>query len=406
MIHARRGSLIKGSRTELEVNLNAKRIITLLMAAVMAMALLGCNAANTTPTPAIGNEATPTPPLTPTITSEPPTPVPTPTPTPAPTKDVSAMPEQAVFTELFSIKVGEGKNEIGYLNAAPLYVSGPTSFHVDEDDWIAILDPNRGRIMIFDDNELAHILDLRDELAYPYHMCYADGGFYIVDIGYEYILYAAFTMDDVGKTGCETKVYEIPEETTALLIIDIYATEKGVILDGAVAGEYHTSFNYWILDLKRGEFIPTDEYQEFEESEGETIIRTLGDEWHLPMAENCSFEIYGIDNHGFLYVGYYEDFYAEVGASTLEKTIRCYNSEGRQFGAARIDIDKYSSYPNVDTVVLEDGTIYHMACYEDRITIYEVTLGQRYETRKEELIERAIQKREEAQRRTADPDAP
>ena len=395
-----------GSRTELEVNLNAKIIITLLMAAVMAMALLGCNAANTTPTPAIGNEATPTPPLTPTITSEPPTPVPTPTPTPAPTKDVSAMPEQAVFTELFSIKVGEGKNEIGYLNAAPLYVSGPTSFHVDEDDWIAILDPNRGRIMIFDDNELAHILDLRDELAYPYHMCYADGGFYIVDIGYEYILYAAFTMDDVGKTGCETKVYEIPEETTALLIIDIYATEKGVILDGAVAGEYHTSFNYWILDLKRGEFIPTDEYQEFEESEGETIIRTLGDEWHLPMAENCSFEIYGIDNHGFLYVGYYEDFYAEVGASTLEKTIRCYNSEGRQFGAARIDIDKYSSYPNVDTVVLEDGTIYHMACYEDRITIYEVTLGQRYETRKEELIERAIQKREEAQRRTADPDAP
>ena len=370
----------------------------------MAMALLGCNAANTTPTPAIENEATPAPALTPEITAEPP--APEPTPTPAPTKDVSAMPEQAVFTELFSIKVGEGKNEIGYLNAAPLYVSGPTSFHVDEDDWIAILDPNRGRIMIFDDNELAHILDLRDELAYPYHMCYADGGFYIVDIGYEYILYAAFTMDDVGKTGCETKVYEIPEETTALLIIDIYATEKGVILDGAVAGEYHTSFNYWILDLKRGEFIPTDEYQEFEESEGETIIRTLGDEWHLPMAENCSFEIYGIDNHGFLYVGYYEDFYAEVGASTLEKTIRCYNSEGRQFGAARIDIDKYSSYPNVDTVVLEDGTIYHMACYEDRITIYEVTLGQRYETRKEELIERAIQKREEAQRRTADPDAP
>ena len=384
--------------------MNAKIIITLLMAAVMAMALLGCNAANTTPTPAIENEATPAPTLTPEITAEPP--APEPTPTPAPTKDVSAMPEQAVFTELFSIKVGEGKNEIGYLNAAPLYVSGPTSFHVDEDDWIAILDPNRGRIMIFDDNELAHILDLRDELAYPYHMCYADGGFYIVDIGYEYILYAAFTMDDVGKTGCETKVYEIPEETTALLIIDIYATEKGVILDGAVAGEYHTSFNYWILDLKRGEFIPTDEYQEFEESEGETIIRTLGDEWHLPMAENCSFEIYGIDNHGFLYVGYYEDFYAEVGASTLEKTIRCYNSEGRQFGAARIDIDKYSSYPNVDTVVLEDGTIYHMACYEDRITIYEVTLGQRYETRKEELIERAIQKREEAQRRTADPDAP
>ena len=403
MIHECCGSLIKGSRTELEENLNAKRIITLLMAAVMAAALLGCNAANTTPTPTIGNKATAAPTLTPEITSEPP--APEPTPTPAPTKDVSAMPELAVFTELFSIKVGEGKNEIGYMAVGPLYVPGPTAFYANEDGWIAILDPNRGRIMIFDGNKLAHILDLSDKLIYPYHMCYADGGFYIVDIGYEYILYAAFTMDDVGKTGCETKVYEIPEETTALLIGDIYATEKGVILEGS-DGSDSDHFCYWILDLKRGEFIPTDEYIIEIENDDELICLIFQDKWHVPLAENCSFDIYGIDKYGFIYVGYYEDFYAEVGAVTLEKTIRCYNSKGRQFGVARIDMDKYSSFLNMDTVVLEDGTIYHMACYEDRITIYEVTLGQRYETRKEELIERAIQKREEAQRRTADPDAP
>ena len=385
--------------------MNAKRIITLLLPAVMAAALLGCNAVNTTPTPAIGNEATPTPPLTPTITAEPSTPIPT--PTPAPTKDVSAMPEQAVFTELFSIPVGKGKNEIGYMAVGPLYVPGPTAFYANEDGWIAILDPNRGRIMIFDGNKLAHILDLSDKLIYPYHMCYADGGFYIVDIGYEYILYAAFTMDDVGKTDCETKVYELPEETTALLIIDIYATKKGVILSGSDSDH----FRDWILDLKRGEFIPTDDYIEYieeyiEEGEtGETIIRTLGDEWHVPRERNCSFDIYGIDKYGFIYVGCYEDF-TEVETVTLEKTIRCYNTEGRQFGVARIDIDKYSSYPNVDAVVLEDGTIYHMACYEDRVTIYEVALGQRYETRKDELIEQAIREIEEAQRRTADPDAP
>ncbi len=380
--------------------MNAKRIITLLMAAVMAMALLGCNAANTTPTPTNGNEATPAPTLTPEITAEPP--APEPTPTPAPTKDVNAMPELAVFTELFSIPVGKGKNEIGYmLEVPPMFSSGPTSFHVDEDGWIAILDP-KCRIMIFDGNKLAHILDLSDKLIYPYHMCYADGGFYIVDIGYEYILYAAFTMDDVGKTGCETKVYKIPEETTVLLIGDICATEKGVILSGSDGDR----FQDWILNLAHGKFIPTDEYIECVREGDELVCRILGNEWHIPVQNHCSLGVYGIDKYGFIYVGYYEDFYAEVGASTLEKTIRCYNTEGQQFGAARIDIDKYSSYPNVDAVVLEDGTIYHMACYEDRITIYEVTLGQRYETRKEELIERAIQKREEAQRRTADPDAP
>ena len=75
----------------------------------------------------------------------------------------------------------------------------------------------------------------------------------------------------------------------------------------------------------------------------------------MPLAENCSFDIYGIDKYGFIYVGYYEDFYAEVGAVTLEKTIRCYNSKGRQFGVARIDMDKYSSFLNMDTVVLEDA---------------------------------------------------
>ena len=383
--------------------MNAKRIKALFLSTVMAMALLGCDAVSTIPTPTIGNEATPTPPLTPTITAEPSTPIPT--PTPAPTKDVSAMPEQAVFTELFSIPVGKGKNEIGYMAVGPLYVPGPTAFYANEDGWIAILDPNRDRIMIFYGNKLAHILDLSDKLSYPYHMCYADGGFYIVDIDYEYILYAAFTMDDVGKTGCETKVYEIPEETTALLIGDIYATEKGVILEGS-DGSDSDHFCYWILDLKRGEFIPTDEYIIEIENDDELICLIFQDKWHVPLAENCSFDIYGIDKYGFIYVGYYEDFYAEVGAVTLEKTIRCYNSKGRQFGVARIDMDKYSSFLNMDTVVLEDGTIYHMACYEDRITIYEVTLGQRYETRKDELIERAIRKREEAQRRTADPDAP
>ena len=383
--------------------MNAKRIITLLMAAVMAAALLGCNAANTTPTPTIGNKATAAPTLTPEITSEPP--APEPTPTPAPTKDVSAMPELAVFTELFSIKVGEGKNEIGYMAVGPLYVPGPTAFYANEDGWIAILDPNRDRIMIFYGNKLAHILDLSDKLSYPYHMCYADGGFYIVDIDYEYILYAAFTMDDVGKTGCETKVYEIPRGTTALLIIDIYATEKGVILYGVDENDNFT--NNWLLDLTCEKFILTNKYTEYIEEKDIMVYRRLKNEWHIPQEANFLVGgIYGIDKYGFIYVGYYENFYAEVGANTLEKTIRCYNSEGRQFGAARIDIDKYSSYPNVDAVVLEDGTIYHMACYEDRVTIYEVTLGQRYETRKEELIEQAIRKREEAQRRTADPDAP
>ena len=78
----------------------------------------------------------------------------------------------------------------------------------------------------------------------------------------------------------------------------------------------------------------------------------------MPLAENCSFDIYGIDKYGFIYVGYYEIFMPRLGQLLLKKRYACYNSKGRQFGVARIDMDKYSSFLNMDTVVLEDGTIY------------------------------------------------
>lgn len=69
---------------------------------------------------------------------------------PAPTKDLSAMPEQAEFIEILNLKIGSGENELGYFEKPfPMYVTGPASFHVDGEGWIAVLDTYNLRVTIY-----------------------------------------------------------------------------------------------------------------------------------------------------------------------------------------------------------------------------------------------------------------
>lgn len=80
----------------------------------------------------------------------------------------------------------------------------------------------------------------------------------------------------------------------------------------------------------------------------------------------------------------------------FEKTIRCYNPAGEMYGCARIDDDKYFTFPTRDVIVMPDGRVYHMACLEDRVVIYEIILGRTYESRGEELVEEAIREYEQS----------
>ena len=355
---------------------------------IIAMFVSGCvHTSKETPSPSV------IPPMPDAGRTEAPTQTPASKPSPsqdipAPTKDLSAMPEQAEFIEVLNLKIGSGENELGYFEKPfPMYVTGPASFHVDGEGWIAVLDTYNLRVTIYEDSRQVYEIDLKDELVFPYFMCYSGEGFYILDITMEYVLFVDFTHDYIGKDiKHKPVVYELPEGCQASLVSGLDYTENGVTIYG----------NPHIYNLKDGSFIVGEETV-FTQADDDRIIYKKGDmNWAIKQMENCRIEeLYGTDKDGFAYVKHYEDF-PEAPWAVFEKTIRCYNPLGEMYGCARIDDDKYFTFPTRDVIVMPDGRVYHMACLEDRVVIYEIILGRTYESRGEELVEDAIREYEQS----------
>ncbi len=356
---------------------------------IIAMFVSGCVPAGSgTPSPSVN---LPTPDATQTAAPTQ-TPASAPSPSqgiPAPTKDLSAMPGQAEFIEILNLKIGSGENELGYYlrELIPMYVMGPASFHVDEEGWIAVLDTYNSRVTIYEDSRQVYEINLQDELAYPYFMCYSGEGFYILDITMEYVLFVDFTHDYIGKNNKhKTVVYELPEGCQASLVSGLDYTEDGVTIYG----------NPHIYNLEDDQFIIGKETV-FTQADYDKIIYKKDDmSWAIKLLENCRIEeLYGTDKDGFAYVKHYEDF-PEAPWAVFETTIRCYNSAGEMYGCARIDDDKYFTFPTRDVIVMPDGRVYHMACLDDRVVVYEIILGRTYESRGEELVEDAIREYEQS----------
>ena len=356
---------------------------------IIAMFVSGCVPAGSgTPSPSVN---LPTPDATQTAAPTQ-TPASAPSPSqgiPAPTKDLSAMPGQAEFIEILNLKIGSGENELGYYlrELIPMYVMGPASFHVDEEGWIAVLDTYNSRVTIYEDSRQVYEINLQDELAYPYFMCYSGEGFYILDITMEYVLFVDFTHDYIGKNNKhKTVVYELPEGCQASLVSGLDYTEDGVTIYG----------NPHIYNLEDDQFIIGKETV-FTQADYDKIIYKKDDmSWAIKLLENCRIEeLYGTDKDGFAYVKHYEDF-PEAPWAVFETTIRCYNSAGEMYGCARIDDDKYFTFPTRDVIVMPNGRVYHMACLDDRVVVYEIILGRTYESRGEELVEDAIREYEQS----------
>ena len=355
---------------------------------IIAMFVSGCvHTSKETPSPSV------IPPMPDAGRTEAPTQTPASKPSPsqdipAPTKDLSAMPEQAEFIEILNLKIGSGENELGYFEKPfPMYVTGPASFHVDGEGWIAVLDTYNLRVTIYEDSRQVYEIDLKDELVYPYFMCYSGEGFYILDITMEYVLFVDFTHDYIGKDiKHKPVVYELPKGSNALVTYGLEYTKHGLTL-------YIGSYIYYLEDEK---FIIGKDTKSIENGYNWIKYKIDDNSWTIEFEDNYSVgELLGTDNEGFAYVRYYEDF-PEAPWVLFETTIRCYNPSGEMYGCARIDDDKYFTFPTRDVIVMPDGRVYHMACLEDRVVIYEIILGRTYESRGEELVEEAIREYEQS----------
>ena len=70
--------------------------------------------------------------------------------------------------------------------------------------------------------------------------------------------------------------------------------------------------------------------------------------------------------------------------------MRKYDANGNVVGYARID-DGLHTYADKQYQVMADGTVYYMACYEDKVSIQRLILGTTYASGMTELTQRALQ---------------
>ena len=311
--------------------------------------------------------------------SERPTPTPKPTrtpePTPAPTANEAYRLKGEVI-EIASFKIGSGKDNLAYdPKPAPMTVSGPSSFYVDESGWLAVLDTCNWRIAIFDKDSDGKY-KYREEIYFEdaeliFQMEYINETFYVTN----YYGGSMYTVDYVygeDNSTNEIRKYNFPEDMTMTPLM--WPLADGVYLSDLDEGDY------WFVDgkFKRPEGM---EGLVIEDSKtyGTTVlwdsktyynIRLDEQEWKFEFVDEDPV-YYGIDNELNIVLGvdyHYEDDYDH---KILE--IRKYDRYCNELGSVEfVNYNKIDRFPWQGYRVLPSGKIYYMACYEDRVCFYEI----------------------------------
>lgn len=400
-----------------------KRIFGLCALLAVSLLTVGCaaNSLNlpTTIIPILTPEATPAITTSPLMQS--------PAPTVLPTKDVSNIPEHAIFTDVISIEAG-GMDEgmrYNYDELLRMFPMGPTDFYVDESGWIAILDSYNKRIAIFEGNEEVYSLDIRPSVSFPMYMCYYDGRFYILDYNMDTLVLIDYVPEDIGQNvKHKWKSYPMPSNRVHVRFIsDLYNTPDGPML----ISYDEPPLNYKEYDpeddgqrayiCKNGLYAKAEPYIDISSrmvydgnGSGHYIgIFKIGEQvWEFAEMNRDPMDNFypiGCDIYGNIY-GSFSEFVKDTSVFMFERTFRCYSPTGELLGIARIDYQDYFSYPNRDFAVMPDGTVYHLACLEDRVVVQEITLGRTYDSRMDELTQEAKEIAEGGHDEASDPNDP
>ena len=357
---------------EKSMKLTIKTISLLLC--VFTLFVVGCaDVAAPTPTGTMPSQditpALPTP-------SEKPTPTPKPTrspePTPAPTANEAYRLKGEVI-EIASFKIGAQKDRLAYdPTPAPMTVSGPSSFYVDESGWLAVLDTYNSRIAIFEksDGEYKYSDEIRfEDDGMMFLMEYINGTFYVLNYTVDYMFTVDYVYGEDNSTK-EIKKHSFPE--------DMFITP---IMEPLSDGVYLTNGeeDYWFVD---GEFMPPDNIKGLLTSEetssqwsykNEYKISLDGHEWEVSFDDDISLLTVGTDRELNLVLGMTTIDLEADAYTMLTLDIYKYDKYGNELGSVKAyDCEDIDRFPWQEVRVLPDGRIYLMACHEDRVCFYEI----------------------------------
>ncbi len=346
-----------------------------LLLCVITLFIVGCaDVAAPTPTGVMpSQDITPdlfTPTARPTRT---PKPTRTPDPTPVPTANEAYRLKGEVI-EIASFKIGAQKDRLAYdPTPAPMTVSGPSSFYVDESGWLAVLDTFNLRIAIFD-RDTDGKYKYREEIYFEdaqtmFQMEYINGTFYVIN----YFGGTIFTVDYVyggDNSDNDIKKYYLPEDMTI-------TPTMSPLTDGVYLA--NSEVDYWFRD---GEFLPAQNMKGLLMPErtssqwsykNEYKISLDGHEWEVSFDKDISLLTVGTDRELNLVLGMTTIDLEADAYTMLTLDIYKYDKYGNELGSVKAyDYDDIDRYPWQEIRVLPDGRIYLMACHEDRVCFYEI----------------------------------
>jgi hypothetical protein len=293
------------------------------------------------------------------------------------------LPDEAVFEKILSVDVGIGEEEIGY---SPKFEGvtneSPASFAIDNMKNIYILDTLNKKIMIFKKGEFDYNINI-DFTKYARDILYNKGNLYILDES-NYI----YSIDLNGKI---KNIYELPDDIKAFQVKRLSINNEGDIVVHLDGYEYNINENFKSKGYSFGQ--DSKLISKFIDDKHIKIIENINSEkdreLEIELAENSGcVHIIGMDKKGNIYVSVEEDI-PDSPLVLVEHTIRKIDSQGKQIGFARIPLEEYYNFPLRFANVTENGEVYIMALKENCVEIYKVILGKTYESKIEDLKEKA-----------------
>ncbi len=264
------------------------------------------------------------------------------------------------------IPYGKAEDEIGMdLDAEPV---GPEDMFIDGDT-VVILDSLNHSIKVFDKDGLVR------SIAVPGGYCMAMARLDDLVYVFDYTLGRIYEIDWI--TGEKLREAPFPEGTDVNHISQMTSDGQTVWL---------WDINYLMHDLASGE---TKRIISVRSSGSSVYWKTeFMESEHAFYGKFTSF--IGCDGEKNSYFTLFDPIW-DAPLIIGEFTLRKYSPEGELIGIARLPMEDYVFAGSHAVKLAPDGSAYHIACEEDGVRVYLVKLGTEYESKMEELIERAAE---------------
>ncbi|MBO4847540.1 MAG: hypothetical protein J5586_00080 [Clostridia bacterium] len=277
----------------------------------------------------------------------------------------------AVFTPLTPvIPYGRGDAEIGIDGGSESEPLGPEDFFIDGDD-IAVLDSLNKRIKVFGGEGLVRSIEVPG--GYPTAMTKLGGSVFVLD----------YTLDNVyeidWETGGTLRTIPLRDGSSADRVQQMTSDGQSVWL-----WSWHSGAGYDMYDLMTGEtkrvletrVVDKTVYWKTEFMDDEQAFREV------------FFDMLGCGEDGSAYF-MVSDPVKGTGVMMFETTLQKFSPAGELVGIARLPSEDYVWIGHRSVFLGTEGRTYHIACEKEGMRVYLVELGTAFESRMDELYERA-----------------